>query len=78
MHKFSNRINVGLILASLFIGAAHVMRVLFEFRILESPGFAMTLFALAAIGSAWMLVRMQSQDHRHEREVSRTPHARNK
>lgn len=46
--KVANRITLGLVLASLIIGAAMLMRIDSGFRIFGYPGLAMLLFVLAA------------------------------
>jgi ubiquinone biosynthesis protein len=59
MQKIANRITLGLILAALIIGAALLMRVETNFRILGYPGIAMLLFLAAACGGgvlAWNIV----------------------
>jgi len=49
LQKVANRIALGLILASLIVGAALMMRVETSFRILGYPGLPMIFFMLAAI-----------------------------
>lgn len=59
LQKVANRIALGLILASLIVGASMLMRVETSFRIFGYPGFAMILFLLAAvagIGLAFTIV----------------------
>ena len=48
LQKVANRITLGLVVASLIVGAAMLMRVETSFRIWGYPGFAMILFLLAA------------------------------
>ena len=48
--KVANRITTGLVLAALIVGAALLMQVPTEFRILGYPGLAIVLFAVAACG----------------------------
>ncbi|MGE5795417.1 MAG: AarF/ABC1/UbiB kinase family protein, partial [Ignavibacteria bacterium] len=50
LQKIANRITIGLILASLIIGAALMMQVRTEFMILGYPGLAIIFFVMAAIG----------------------------
>ncbi|WP_395740896.1 ABC1 kinase family protein [Prosthecobacter sp.] len=60
LQKIANRITLGLILASLIVGAALLMRVETSFRIFGYPGVAMLFFFLAAGGGltlAWQIVR---------------------
>ena len=49
LQKVANRISLGLILASLIVGAALMMRVETSFRIFGYPGLPMIFFLLAAI-----------------------------
>ncbi|MBI3803985.1 MAG: AarF/ABC1/UbiB kinase family protein [Nitrospirae bacterium] len=62
--KVANRITAGLILASLIVGAALLMRVETPFRILGYPGLAMLCFLGAAGGGFWLLINIFIQDHR--------------
>lgn len=48
LQKVANRITLGLVVASLIVGAAMLMRVETSFRIWGYPGFAMIFFLLAA------------------------------
>ena len=48
LQKIANRIALGLVLASLIVGAALMMQVQTSFRIFGYPGLAMLLFLLAA------------------------------
>ena len=54
LQKVANRIALGLVLASLIVGAAMLMRVPTAFTILGYPGIAMLLFLAAAGGGFWM------------------------
>jgi ubiquinone biosynthesis protein len=54
LQKVANRITLGLVLASMIIGAAMLMRVDTSFRILGYPGLAMLFFMAAACGAAWL------------------------
>jgi predicted unusual protein kinase regulating ubiquinone biosynthesis (AarF/ABC1/UbiB family) len=59
LQKVANRITLGLIVASLIVGAAMLMRVETSFRIWGYPGFAMIFFLLAAaagIGLAFTIL----------------------
>jgi hypothetical protein len=49
LQKVANRIALGLILASLIVGAALMMRVETSFRIWGYPGLPMIFFLMAAI-----------------------------
>ncbi|HET9795727.1 MAG TPA: AarF/UbiB family protein [Thermoanaerobaculia bacterium] len=50
LHKIANRIALGLVLASLIVGAALLMHVPTRFQILGYPGLAMVFFLGAAAG----------------------------
>ncbi|OWK73946.1 ABC transporter [Flavobacteriaceae bacterium JJC] len=60
--KVANRISIGLIVASLIIGAALLMRIPSSFTILGYPGVAMIFFCAAAIIGLWMVLRMMMKD----------------
>ena len=60
--KIANRITLGVILASLIIGAAMLMRVETSFRILGYPGLAMLLFLVAAGGGMWLAYSILTGD----------------
>jgi ubiquinone biosynthesis protein len=62
LQKVANRITLGLILASLVIGAALMMRIETPFRILGYPGIAMILFVLAGTGAAGLAVQIMMSD----------------
>ncbi|MDR5590546.1 AarF/UbiB family protein [Christiangramia sp. SM2212] len=49
--KVANRITLGLIIASMIIGASMLMQVPSDFTILGYPGLAMLFFLLAAVGA---------------------------
>ncbi|MEO8679930.1 MAG: AarF/UbiB family protein [Vicinamibacterales bacterium] len=63
LQKVANRITLGLILASLIIGAAMMMRVETTFRILGYPGLAMILFLLAGTGALYLAIQILLHDH---------------
>jgi ubiquinone biosynthesis protein len=67
LQKVANRITHGLIMAALIVSAAMVMSIDTPFRILGYSGFAMILFALAAVGTAWLAIQIV----RHDRTVRR-------
>lgn len=62
--KVANRITVGLILASLIIGAALLMRVQTSFTIWGYPGLAILLFLAAAIGGLILIINILMSDER--------------
>jgi ubiquinone biosynthesis protein len=66
--KIANRITLGLLLASLIVGAALLMRVTTSFTILGYPGLAMIFFLLAAASGIWLAVSILTGDRpRHKR-----------
>jgi predicted unusual protein kinase regulating ubiquinone biosynthesis (AarF/ABC1/UbiB family) len=66
--KVANRITTGLILASLIVGAALLMRVPTEFQILGYPGLAMLCFMAAAGGGFLLVLSILWQDHKSKRK----------
>jgi len=69
--KVANRITSGLLLASLIIGAALMMRVDTNFRIFGYPGLAIICFIGAAAGGVWLLFNILWQDHKSKRQPRR-------
>ena len=70
LQKVANRITLGLLLASLIIGAAMLMRVETNFKILGYPAFAMLFFLVAATGAIWLafdIIRSDLPQKRHRR-----------
>jgi ubiquinone biosynthesis protein len=62
LQKVANRITLGLILASLIVGAAMIMRVETTFRVFGYPGLAMLLFLIAGVGAVWLAVDIITHD----------------
>ena len=62
IQKVANRITLGILLASLIIGAALIMRVETSFRILGYPGLAVIFFLIAAIGAIALAVNIVFTD----------------
>jgi ubiquinone biosynthesis protein len=62
LQKVANRITLGLLLASLIVGAAMLMRVDTSFRLFGYPGFAMLFFVAAAAGAIWLAFNILSSD----------------
>ena len=60
--KIANRITLGLLMASLIIGAAMLLQVPTSFRILGYPGLAMTFFFLAAVGAVGLMLQILRDD----------------
>lgn len=67
LQKIANRIAMGVMLGSLVIGAALMMRVETSFRIFEYPGLAILLFLAAAMGAVGLMVDILASDERRER-----------
>jgi predicted unusual protein kinase regulating ubiquinone biosynthesis (AarF/ABC1/UbiB family) len=67
LQKVANRITLGLVLASLIIGAALMMRVETSFRIFGYPGLPMIFFLLAAIAGIVLIVSIMFYD-KHPRK----------
>jgi ubiquinone biosynthesis protein len=68
LQKVANRITLGLILASLIVGAAMLMRVETSFRILGYPGFPMIFFLLAAIAGVGLVITIVMTDVKARRK----------
>ena len=68
MQKVANRIALGLVLAALIVGAALLMDVPTNWRILGYPGLAMLLFLGAAAGGASLVVVILAKDIRSRRK----------
>ena len=69
--KVANRITTGLILASLIIGAALLMRVETAFKIFGYPGLPIVCFIGAAAGAIWLLLNILWQDHKSKHQPRR-------
>jgi len=66
LQKIANRISLGLILASLIVGAALLMRVETSFRIWGYPGLAAIFFFFAAAGGITLAFHILRTDtHKH-------------
>ncbi len=63
LQKIANRITLGLLLAALIIGAAMLMRVDTDFRILGYPGLAIIFFLIAAVGAILLAVSILRKDY---------------
>jgi predicted unusual protein kinase regulating ubiquinone biosynthesis (AarF/ABC1/UbiB family) len=62
LQKIANRIALGLILASLIVGAAMLMRIETTFRIFGYPGFAILFFVAASAGGLALVVQILRSD----------------
>jgi predicted unusual protein kinase regulating ubiquinone biosynthesis (AarF/ABC1/UbiB family) len=69
--KVANRIALGLVLAALIVGAAMLMQVDTDFRILGYPGLAMLCFLAAAGGGFALVVNILSHDYRPKKKPPR-------
>jgi ubiquinone biosynthesis protein len=67
LQKIANRIALGLILGSLIVGAALMMRVETSFRLFGYPGLAILLFLAAATGAAGMMFDILYSDEKRKR-----------
>ncbi|HEX8141023.1 MAG TPA: AarF/UbiB family protein [Pyrinomonadaceae bacterium] len=66
LQKVANRITLGLVLASLIIGAALLMRVETSFRIFGYPGLAIICFLAAAAGAVMLVVTILFYDEKQD------------
>ena len=62
LQKVANRITLGLVLASLIVGAAMMMRIESRFTVLGYPGFPTLLFLVAASLGLWLVVNIVTHD----------------
>jgi ubiquinone biosynthesis protein len=62
--KVANRITAGIILASLILGAALLMRIQTTFQVMGYPGLAILCFLGAAAGGLWLLFSIFFQDEK--------------
>ena len=60
--KIANRITLGLLMASLIIGAAMLLQIPTTFRVLGYPGLAMIFFFLAAVGAGGLMIQIMRDD----------------
>ncbi len=67
MQKIANRVTTGLILAALIIGAALLMRVETDFRLMGYPGFAIMCFLGAGLGAVALLLNIFKQDRAYRK-----------
>jgi len=64
LHRMANRIAIGLVLASLIIGAALLSRVKTDVTIGGYPAIAFVLFLIAALGGAWLCLTIALSDRK--------------
>ncbi len=70
VQKLANRVTTGMVIASLVIGAALIMRIPTRTRLFGYPAIAIVLFLLAAASAAWLVISIQLSDlpqRRHRR-----------
>jgi predicted unusual protein kinase regulating ubiquinone biosynthesis (AarF/ABC1/UbiB family) len=66
--KIANRIAAGIILASLILGAALLMRIQTRFQLFGYPALAILCFIGAAAGGVWLLFNIFFQDEKIKRK----------
>ena len=71
LQKVANRITLGLVVASLIVGAALLMRVETTFRIFGYPGLAMILFLLAAAAGSMLAFSIIFYDEKRRKRDKR-------
>jgi ubiquinone biosynthesis protein len=76
MQRLANRLTMGIVLAALVVGAALMMQVPTETRILGYPAIAMVFFLLAALGGAVLVVSIIRKDQSTARSAERDRDAR--
>ena len=64
LQRLANRLTMGIVMAALVVGAALMMQVPTETRILGYPAIAMVFFLLAALGGAALVVSIVRTDSR--------------
>ena len=67
LHRMANRVAIGLVLASLIIGAALLSRVHTDVTIGGYPAIALIFFVLAALGGFWLVVTIAVSDRKIRR-----------
>jgi ubiquinone biosynthesis protein len=73
LHKIANRITVGLLLASLIVGAALMMRVETSWRIMGYPAIAIIFFLLAAVGALVLVFNILFYDEKDKGDSEQKP-----
>src|SRR5215207_6842554 len=68
LQKVANRITLGLVVASLIVGAAMLMRVETSFRIFGYPGLAMIFFLMAAAAGLGLAVSILFYDEKRRKK----------
>ena len=68
LQKVANRITLGLVLASLIVGAALMMRVETSFKIMGYPGLPAIFFLLAALAGLVLIVSILFTDEKPKKK----------
>jgi len=78
--KLANRVTAGIVVASLVIGAALIMRIDTDAKLFGYPAVAIILFLIAAGFGVWLLIAIQLSDlpqrRRGRRRAPRDPRRR--
>jgi predicted unusual protein kinase regulating ubiquinone biosynthesis (AarF/ABC1/UbiB family) len=67
LQKIANRITVGLVISAMIVGAAMLMRIDTQFRILGYPGLAILFFLFAAVAAIVLILNTVRNDLRAEK-----------
>ncbi|HEX8130001.1 MAG TPA: AarF/UbiB family protein [Pyrinomonadaceae bacterium] len=67
LQKVANRITVGLVIASMIVGASLLMRVETSFKLFGYPGLAIIFFLLAAAAAVWLVIIILYYDETAEK-----------
>jgi hypothetical protein len=71
IEKVANRVTKGILLASIIIGAALMMRIETHWSFFGYPGFAMLCFLGAAVGALGLLYNIYAEDRNSRRRRPR-------
>ena len=71
LQRLANRLTMGIVLAALVVGAALMMQVPTDTRVLGYPAIAMVFFLLAALGGAALVLSIMRHDRKIERSAAR-------
>ena len=73
LHRVANRLTFGIVIAATVLGAALMMRVPSEHRVLGYPAVAMAFFVFAVLGGGGLIVWVLLTDRRVARERRQDP-----
>jgi len=76
LQRLANRLTMGIVIAALLVGAALMMQVPTETRVLGYPAIAMVFFLLAALGGGTLVLSILRNDRKVERRASTARDAR--